>query len=50
MDNKNEKENLSIINKQSEYIDTYVENLRDVVPFLYNDSYVDKLEEKMEVA
>ena len=50
MDNKNEKENLSIINKQSEYIDTYVETLRDVVPFLYNDSYVDKLEEKMEVA
>ncbi|HFK1716895.1 TPA: tyrosine-type recombinase/integrase [Bacillus cereus] len=50
MDNKNEKENLSIINKQSEYIDTYVENLRDVVPFLYNDSYVDKLEEKMELA
>ncbi|MBG9520669.1 integrase [Bacillus thuringiensis] len=50
MDNKNVKENLSIINNQSEYIDTYVDNLKGVVPFLHNDSYVDKLEEKMEVA
>ncbi|MED3275780.1 integrase [Bacillus thuringiensis serovar silo] len=50
MDNKNVKENLSIINNQSEYIDTYVYNLKGVVPFLHNDSYVDKLEEKMEVA
>ncbi|CDN39495.1 tyrosine-type recombinase/integrase [Bacillus thuringiensis] len=50
MDNKNVKENSSIINNQSEYTDTYVDNLKGVVPFLHNDSYVDKLEEKMEVA
>ena len=50
MDNKNEKENLSIINNQSENIDTYVDNIRDMVSFLHDSRYVDKLEEKMEVA
>ncbi|BCC09357.1 MULTISPECIES: tyrosine-type recombinase/integrase [Bacillus cereus group] len=50
MDNNNTNENLSIINNQSDYIDTYVENIRDIVPFLHNNGYVDKVEEKMEVA
>lgn len=50
MDNKSGSENLSIINNQSEYIDTYLENISDIVPFLHNNSYVDKVEEKMEVA
>jgi integrase/recombinase XerD len=50
MDNTNTNENLSIINNQSDYIDTYVENIRDIVPFLHNNGYVDKVEEKMEVA
>jgi integrase len=50
MDNKNGKENLPIINNKSECIDTYLENKRDIVPFLHNNRYVDKVEEKMEVA
>ncbi len=49
MDKQNEKENLPIIMNQSEGIDTYVENIRDMVPFLYDSHYVDKMEEKMEV-
>ncbi|MRS27378.1 tyrosine-type recombinase/integrase [Bacillus sp. RIT694] len=50
MDKQNKKENLPIIKNQSEDIDTYVESIRDMVPFLHNSRYVDKLEEKMEVA
>ncbi|TKH08572.1 site-specific integrase, partial [Bacillus wiedmannii] len=50
MDNNNTKDNLSIINNRSEYIDTYVENINDIIPFLHNNGYVDKVEEKMEVA
>ncbi|MCU5668868.1 site-specific integrase [Bacillus cereus] len=50
MDKQNEKENLPIINNQSENIDTYIENIRDMVTFLHNNRYVDKVEEKIEVA
>lgn len=50
MDNKSGMENLPIINNQSEYIDTYIRNIRDIVSFLHNNRYVDKVEEKMEVA
>ncbi|MDR5044967.1 site-specific integrase [Bacillus thuringiensis] len=50
MNKKNVKENLLIINNQSEYMDTYVENIKDIVPYLYNNSYVDMVEDKMEVA
>ncbi|PED52303.1 integrase [Bacillus anthracis] len=50
MDKQNKKENLPIIMNQSEDIDTYVENIRDMVPFLHDSRYVDKLEEMMEVA
>ncbi|MED3089644.1 tyrosine-type recombinase/integrase [Bacillus toyonensis] len=50
MDKQNEKENLPITMNQSEDIDTYIENIRDMVPFLHDSRYVDKLEEKMEVA
>lgn len=50
MDNKSGRENLPIINNQSKYIDTYFENIRDIVPYLHNNRYVDKVEEKMEVA
>ncbi|HDX9649032.1 TPA: site-specific integrase [Bacillus cereus] len=50
MDKQNKKENLPIIMNKSEDIDTYVENIRDMVPFLHDSRYVDKLEEKMEVA
>lgn len=50
MDKQNEKENLPIIKNKSENIDTYVENIRDMVPFLHDSRYVDKVEEKMEVA
>ncbi|MCP9225208.1 site-specific integrase [Bacillus mycoides] len=50
MDNKNGRENLSIINNKSGYIDTYLENIRDIFPYLHNNRYVDKVEDKMEVA
>ncbi|KZE06363.1 tyrosine-type recombinase/integrase [Bacillus mycoides] len=50
MDNESGRENLPIINNQSEFIDTYVESIRDVFPFLHNNGYVDKVEEKMEIA
>ncbi|PGO57900.1 integrase, partial [Bacillus cereus] len=50
MDKENEKHNLSIINNQSKNIDTYVESIIDIVPFLHNSHYVDKVEEKIEVA
>ncbi|WP_242289898.1 site-specific integrase [Bacillus cereus group sp. BfR-BA-01319] len=50
MDKQNKKENLPITKNQSEHIDTYVESIRDMVPFLHDSRYVDKLEEKMEVA
>lgn len=50
MGNNNSKENVPIINNQSEYMDTYVENISCIIPFLHNNRYVDKVEEKMEVA
>ncbi|XLP25612.1 tyrosine-type recombinase/integrase (plasmid) [Bacillus toyonensis] len=50
MDNKNKKENLPIIKNKSGYIDTYLENIRDIVPFLHNNRYVDTVEDKMEIA
>lgn len=50
MGNKNTKDNLSIINNRSDYIDTYVDNISSIIPFLHNNGYVDKVEEKMEVA
>ncbi|MEK4677529.1 MULTISPECIES: tyrosine-type recombinase/integrase [Bacillus] len=50
MNNTNEKDNLFIINNQSNYIDRYIENIRDIIPFLHNKGYIDKVEEKMEVA
>ncbi|PFJ04982.1 integrase [Bacillus cereus] len=50
MDKQNGKDNLPIIINKSEDIDTYVENIRDMVPFLHDSRYVDKVEEKIEVA
>ncbi|PEJ20349.1 integrase [Bacillus toyonensis] len=50
MDNKNKKENLPIVKNKIGYIDTYLENIRDIVPFLYNNRYVDTVEDKMEIA
>ncbi|PEZ46354.1 integrase [Bacillus thuringiensis] len=50
MDNNNIKENAPIISDNSKYMDTYVENISGIIPFLYNNGYVDKVEEKMEVA
>ncbi|MCU4715784.1 site-specific integrase [Bacillus cereus] len=47
---QNGKDNLSIIFNKSEEKDTYVENIRDMVPFLHDSRYVDKVEEKIEVA
>ncbi len=31
-------------------MDTYIENIKDIIPYLYNNSYVDMVEDKMEVA
>ncbi|PFV30538.1 integrase [Bacillus cereus] len=50
MDKQNKKENLPITMNQSEDIDKYIENIRDMVPFLHDSRYVDMVEEKMEVA
>lgn len=50
MGNNNSKENVPILNNQSKYMDTYVENISGIIPFLHNNRYVDKVEEKMEVA
>ncbi|MED3085685.1 tyrosine-type recombinase/integrase [Bacillus toyonensis] len=50
MDNKNKKENLPIVKNKSGYIDTYLDNIRDIVPFLHNNRYVDTVEDKMEIA
>ncbi|PEI82445.1 integrase [Bacillus toyonensis] len=50
MDNKNKKGNLPIVKNKSGYIDTYLENIRDIVPFLHNNRYVDTVEDKMEIA
>ncbi|MEK4503518.1 tyrosine-type recombinase/integrase [Bacillus sp. FSL R12-0069] len=50
MSNNNIHENVPIINNQSKYMDIYVENINSIIPFLHNNGYVDKVEEKMEVA
>ncbi|PHG69741.1 tyrosine-type recombinase/integrase [Bacillus toyonensis] len=50
MDHTRGRENIPIIHNQSKYIDTYVENIRDIVPYLHHNHYIDKVEEKMEVA
>ncbi|AKR38928.1 Integrase (plasmid) [Bacillus thuringiensis serovar indiana] len=50
MDKQSGKDKLPIIINKSEDIDTYVENIRDMVPFLHDIRYVDKVEEKNEVA
>ncbi|PEO37258.1 integrase, partial [Bacillus toyonensis] len=42
--------NVPIINNQSKYMDTYVENISGIIRYLHNNRYVDKVEEKMEVA
>ncbi|MEC2866315.1 integrase [Bacillus thuringiensis serovar kyushuensis] len=50
MYNQSVKDNLNIIKNKRQYIDTYIENIREIVPFLHNNRYVDKVEEKMEIA
>ncbi|ADY24868.1 site-specific integrase [Bacillus paranthracis] len=50
MDKQSGKDNLPIIINKGEDIDTYVENIRDMVPFLHDSRYVDNMEEKIEVA
>lgn len=50
MNKKTINDNLPIINNKNEFIDTYVENIRDIIPFLHNNRYADKVEGKMEVA
>ncbi|MEB9686079.1 integrase [Bacillus thuringiensis serovar pingluonsis] len=50
MGNNNIKENVPITNDKSKYMDTYVENMGGIIPFLYNNGYVDKVEEKIDVA
>ncbi|HFU7090323.1 TPA: tyrosine-type recombinase/integrase [Bacillus cereus] len=50
MNNEYIIENLPIINNNSEFIDEYLDKMRGIVPFLHNNGYVDKVEEKMEVA
>ncbi|OLR23790.1 tyrosine-type recombinase/integrase [Bacillus cereus] len=50
MHNKNIKENVPIINSQIEYVDIYLDSIRDTITYLHNNRYIDMIEEKMEVA
>lgn len=50
MDKQNEIENLLIVHNKSKDISIYTENIRDIVSFLHNSDYIDKIEEKIEVA
>ncbi|MEY8351314.1 site-specific integrase [Bacillus cereus] len=50
MDNKRYEEILPIINDNQEFIDTYLEDIRGLVPFLHNNRYIHDVEQKMEAA
>ncbi|EOO62008.1 hypothetical protein IKE_05798 [Bacillus cereus VD196] len=50
MDNKNIVGNVPFITNNSGFIDTDIEYISDVLPFLNNKSYLDDVEKKMEAA
>lgn len=50
MDNKDKNEIIPTINDKNQFIDTYIEHIKDIVPFLNNNRYMNDVERKMEVA
>lgn len=50
MDNKDKNETISTINDKNQFIDTYIEHIKDIVPFLNNNRYMNDVERKMEIA
>ncbi|MFJ1104069.1 site-specific integrase (plasmid) [Bacillus sp. RA(2023)] len=50
MDDKNKKVFLPILKNQKEFIDTYLDNIKDIYSFMYNTRYMNDMEKKIEVA
>ncbi|WP_305927785.1 tyrosine-type recombinase/integrase [Bacillus mycoides] len=50
MDNNSENEILTIRNYKNQFIDTYIDNIQSIIPFMNNSRYINDVERKMEVA
>ncbi|HDR8183556.1 TPA: tyrosine-type recombinase/integrase [Bacillus thuringiensis] len=50
MDNKSQKENLPILKSQREFTDIYLDNIKGISSFMYNNRYMNDLEQKIEDA
>ncbi|NSW39446.1 site-specific integrase, partial [Bacillus sp. Xin1] len=50
MDSSNRKQLLPIVNNKKEFIDTYIEHIKDVSSFLNNNRHMNDVERKMEAA
>ncbi|MEF7557495.1 site-specific integrase [Bacillus thuringiensis] len=50
MDNKNQNDNLPILKSQREFTDIYLDNIKGISSFMYNNCYMNDLEQKIEDA
>ncbi|HFK1549284.1 MULTISPECIES: tyrosine-type recombinase/integrase [Bacillus] len=50
MDNKSQNENLPILKSQREFTDIYLHNIKVISSFMYNNRYMNDLEQKIEDA
>ncbi|PFE08114.1 tyrosine-type recombinase/integrase [Bacillus cereus] len=50
MDDKNQNENLPILKSQREFTDIYLDNIKGISSFMYNNRYMNDLEQKIEDA
>ncbi|MEB9905313.1 tyrosine-type recombinase/integrase [Bacillus anthracis] len=50
MDDKKQNEILPILKSQREFIDIYLDNIKDISSFMYNNRYMNDLEQKIEDA
>ncbi|MGF9879901.1 site-specific integrase [Bacillus albus] len=50
MDNKSQNENLPILKSQGEFTDIYLHNIKVISSFMYNNRYMNDLEQKIEDA
>ncbi|MEF7658709.1 site-specific integrase [Bacillus thuringiensis] len=50
MDNKNQNDNLPILKSQREFTDIYLDNIKGISSFMYNNRYMNDLEQKIEDA
>ncbi|MBO1582920.1 site-specific integrase [Bacillus sp. XF8] len=50
MDNMSSKELIAIRNDKKQFINTYIDNIQAVVPFMNDSSYIKDVEQKIEVA